>query len=74
VEPAVLARWPAGRPVRLHEEVIMNHVGRIYLSLAGLRRRAGVLIASVAAAPAILTTAPPLPPGGNKHRLKGCTR
>jgi hypothetical protein len=49
------------------EEVIMNRIRRICRSLPGLPRRACVLLTSVAAAPAVLATVPPLPPGWN-HR------
>jgi hypothetical protein len=45
----------------------MNRIRRICRSLPGLPRRAGALFASTAAAPAVLATAPPLPPGWN-HR------
>jgi hypothetical protein len=45
----------------------MNRIRRICCSLAGLPRRAGALVASAAAAPAVLATVPPLPPGWN-HR------
>jgi hypothetical protein len=45
----------------------MNRIHRICRSLAGLPRRVGVLLASAAAAPALLATSPPLPPGWNKH-------
>ena len=45
----------------------MNHIQRICHFLAGLPRRAGVLLTSAAAAPAVLATSPPLPPGWNKH-------
>jgi hypothetical protein len=45
----------------------MNRIWRICRSLSGLRRRAGALFASAAAAPAVLATVPPLPPGWN-HR------
>ena len=45
----------------------MNRIRRICRSLAGLPWRAGALAASAAAAPAVLATAPPLPPGWN-HR------
>jgi hypothetical protein len=46
----------------------MNRIRRICHSLAGLSRRAGVLLAS-AAAPAVLWADPPRPrpPGWNKH-------
>jgi hypothetical protein len=43
----------------------MNHSRRICRSLAGLPRRAGLLIAY--AASAVLRADPPLPPGWNKH-------
>jgi hypothetical protein len=43
----------------------MNHIRRICLSLPGLPRRAGLLIAT--AAPAVLWADPPLPPGWNKY-------
>ena len=43
----------------------MSHIRRICRSLSGLRRRAGLLIAS--AAPAVLWADPPLPPGWNKY-------
>jgi hypothetical protein len=45
----------------------MNRIRRICRCLAGLPRRAGVLLASPAAAPAVLAASPP--PGGNKHPL-----
>jgi hypothetical protein len=45
----------------------MSRICRICRSLAGLPRRAGALLASAAAAPAVLATSPPLPPGWNKH-------
>ena len=54
-------------PGPAHEEVIVNRIRCICHSLAGLPRRAGVLLASAVAAPAVLATAPPLPPGWNKH-------
>jgi hypothetical protein len=41
----------------------MNRIRRICRCLAGLPRRAGVLLASAAAAPAVLAASP----GGNKH-------
>ena len=50
--------WPLP-PVRLHEEVIMNRIRRICCCLAGLPRRADVLLTSAAAAPAVLATSPP---------------
>jgi hypothetical protein len=50
-----------------HTEVTMNRIRRICRCLAGLPRRASALLASVAAAPAMLAAAPPLPPGWNKH-------
>ncbi len=45
----------------------MNRIRRICRSLAGLPRRARALLASAAAAPAVLWADPPLPPGWNKH-------
>ena len=45
----------------------MNRIRRICRSLSGLPRRAGALVATAAAAPAILAITPPLPPGWN-HR------
>jgi hypothetical protein len=46
----------------------MNCIRRICHYLAGLPRRAGVLAASAAAAPAALASGPgPLVPGWNKH-------
>jgi len=50
----------AARPVRIHEEVTINHIRRICPSPASLPGHADVLIASFATAPAIVTT-PPLP-------------
>jgi len=44
----------------------MNQIRRIRAFLTGLPRRAGALLAS-AAAPAVLATPPPRPPGWNKH-------
>jgi hypothetical protein len=52
-------------PGPAHEEVTMNRIRRICRSLAGLPRRVGALLASAAAAPAMLATTPPLPPGWN---------
>jgi hypothetical protein len=46
----------------------MNRIRRICRCLAGLPRRARALLASAAAAPAVLAAAPPLPPGWNKTR------
>jgi len=49
-----------------HEEVIMNRIRRIRRiphSLAGLPRWVGALLASAGAAPAVLATFPPRPPG-----------
>jgi hypothetical protein len=43
----------------------MNRIRRICRCLAGLPRRAGVLLASAAAAPALLAASPPLP--GRPH-------
>jgi heme/copper-type cytochrome/quinol oxidase subunit 1 len=45
----------------------MNRIRRICRFLADLPKRAAVLLASAAAAPAVLATSPPLPPGWNKH-------
>jgi hypothetical protein len=45
----------------------MNRIRRLCRTLASLPRRAGALLASAAAAPAVLAVAPPLPPGWNKH-------
>jgi hypothetical protein len=45
----------------------MNRIRRICRCLAGLPRRAGVLLASAAAAPAVRATSLLLPPGGDKH-------
>jgi hypothetical protein len=55
-------------PGSAREEVTMNCIRRICHYLAGLPRRAGVLAASAAAAPAALASGPgPLVPGWNKH-------
>jgi hypothetical protein len=45
----------------------MNRLRRTCHSLAGLQRRAGVLLAAAAAVPAVLATPPPHPPGWNKN-------
>jgi hypothetical protein len=45
----------------------MNRIRRICRSLSGLPRRAGALLVSAAAAPAVLAAVLPLPPGWN-HR------
>jgi hypothetical protein len=45
----------------------MNRIRRICRSLAGLPSRAGALLVSAAAAPAVLATSPPLPPIREKH-------
>ena len=45
----------------------MNRVRSICRLLTGAPRRAGALLASTAAAPAVLAADPPLPPSWNKH-------
>jgi hypothetical protein len=59
--------WPAGSATDRHNEDTVNRIRRICCALAGLPQRAGALVASAAAAPAVLATVPPLPPGWN-HR------
>jgi hypothetical protein len=54
-------RRPAARPVRLREEIVINHIRSLCPAPASLPGRAGMLIASFATAPAIVTAARPLP-------------
>jgi hypothetical protein len=50
---------PAARRIRLREQVIMNHIGRICPFPASQPGRAGILIAFVATAAAVLKISPP---------------